>query len=256
MCMNADFSYLPLVASVGLVWFASLVGLFGVFLGIERLNRLISYLVSFAVGALLGGAFLHLIPHAFEHEAIGADTPLYIVAGIMVFFILERFLHWHHEHHVEPGEIPVQPVVTMNIIGGAMHCLVDGMLIAAAYGVGFESGLVATTAILLHQIPQEMGEFGVLVHGGLTPSRAILYNFLSGSAAVFGAAISIAIGSVATDYHPILMALTAGAFIYVAASDLIPELHRSPGRKAGLIQLILMTAGVSVMLLPKLFGME
>ena len=184
--MNADFSYVPLLLSIGLVWMASLSGVFGVFLGVERLNRVISHLVSFAVGALLGGAFLHLIPHAFEHDAIGQDTPLYIVGGIFVFFILERFLHWHHEHHVEQGSTPVQPVVTMNIVGGAMHNLVDGLLIGAAYGVGVDAGVVATTAILLHQLPQELGEFGVLVHGGLSPSRAILFNFASGSAVVIG----------------------------------------------------------------------
>ena len=128
------------------------------------------------------------------------------------------------------------------------------MLVAAAYGVSVESGVVTTTAVLLHQIPQEMGEFGVLVHGGLSARRALLYNFLSGSSAVVGAAISIVIGNVASDYSPILLALTAGAFIYIAASDLIPELHRSPGRKAALIQLILMAAGVGIMLIPTLFN--
>jgi zinc and cadmium transporter len=172
----------------------------------------------------------------------------------MLFFVLERFLHWHHEHHVEPETEKVRPVVTMNIVGGAMHNLVDGILVAAAYGVSVEAGVVTTMAVLFHQIPQEMGEFGVLVHGGLSPGRALLYNFISGFAAIVGAVISITIGSMATDYSPILLALTAGAFIYIAASDLIPELHRAPGRKAALLQLILMTAGVSVMLLPSLLG--
>jgi len=252
--MNSAVSYIPILASATLIWFASLVGLFGMFIRVERLNWLISHLVSFAVGALLGGAFLHLIPQAFSHDVLGPDTPLYIVAGIMLFFILERFLHGHHEHHVELGQETVRPVVAMNIVGGTMHNLVDGMLVAAAYGVSVESGVVTTTAILLHQIPQEMGEFGVLVHGGLRPGRALLYNFLSGSSAVVGAVISIVIGNVASDYSPILLALTAGAFIYIAASDLIPELHRSPGRKTALIQLILMAAGVGVMLIPTLFN--
>jgi zinc and cadmium transporter len=128
------------------------------------------------------------------------------------------------------------------------------MLVAAAYSVSVESGFVATTAILLHQIPQELGDFGVLVHGGLSSARALLYNFASGAAAVVGAGLSLIIGQIAEGYSPILLALTAGAFIYIAASDLIPELHRSPGRKAGFVQLILMSAGVAVMLIPKLFG--
>ncbi|MFV1980001.1 MAG: ZIP family metal transporter [Rhodothermia bacterium] len=251
--MNFTISYMPILASVVLIWFASLVGLFGMFIRVERLNWLISHLLSFAVGALLGGAFLHLIPQALSDDVLGPDAPLYIVAGIMLFFVLERFLHWHHEHHVELGQEMVHPVVAMNIVGGTMHNLLDGMLVAAAYGVSVESGIVTTTAVLLHQIPQEMGEFGVLVHGGLSPRKALLYNFLSGSSAVVGAAISIAIGKVASEYSPILLALTAGAFIYIAASDLIPELHRSPGRKSALIQLILMAAGVGVMLIPTLF---
>ncbi len=113
--MNTAANYMPILASVVLIWFASLVGIFGMFIKIERLNWLIGHLVSFAVGALLGGAFLHLIPQAFNHEVVGADTPLYIVAGIMLFFVLERFLHWHHEHHVEMGLEAVRPIVTMNI---------------------------------------------------------------------------------------------------------------------------------------------
>ena len=247
-------NYLLIFGSAVLLWFASLVGVATLRVGVDKLNKLISHLVSFAVGALLGGAFLHLIPHAFEHETVGPDTPIYIVAGIMLFFVLERFLHWHHEHHVEQGTEVVKPIVTMNVVSGAMHNLVDGMLVAASYGVGIEAGIVTTLAVLLHQIPQEMGDFGVLVHGGLSPRRALAYNFLTGFGAVVGALISIIIGNFASDYSPILLALTAGAFIYIAASDLIPELHRSPGRRAALIQLILMAAGVGVMMIPSLFA--
>lgn len=252
--MNADPTNLLIFASAGLIWIASLVGGLGVLLRVELLNRLISHLVSFAVGALLGGAFLHLIPKAFSHTVVGEDTPIYVVAGILLFFVLERFLHWHHEHHVEPNDRMDRPLITMNIVGGAMHNLVDGLLVAAAYGVGVEAGVVTTMAILFHQVPQEMGEFGVLVHAGLTPRTALLYNFLSGFGAIAGAAIAIAIGSLASDFSPILLALTAGAFIYIAASDLIPELHRAPGRRAALIQLVLMVAGVGVMLLPSLLS--
>lgn len=216
----------------------------------QRLNRAISHLISFAVGALLGGAFLHLIPRAFEHDAVGSDTPLYIVAGIMGFFVLERFLHVHHEHHLEGEPHPTQPIVAMSIIGGTMHNLVDGMIVAASYAVSIEAGFVTTAAILLHQIPQEIGDFGILVHGGLAPRRALFYNFLSGIGAVVGAAAAVLIGSVSASFAPIIVAVTAGSFIYIAASDLIPELRRSPGHKASLQQLLLMAAGVALMLIP------
>lgn len=250
-----ETNYIAIFVSALLIWFASLVGIFGLFINVERLNRLISHLVSFAVGALLGGAFLHLIPRAFGDEVLGDDAPIYVVAGIIVFFVLERFLHWHHEHHVDEHEAPrlqTKPVVGMIVVGGGMHNFVDGLLVAAAHGVSLEAGMVTTVAILLHQIPQEMGDFGVLVHGGLSGRRALWYNFLSGSAAIFGAAASILLGTVATNYSSILLALTAGAFIYIAASDLIPELHRSPGRRAALNQLLLILAGVGVMVAIKL----
>lgn len=244
--------FLAIVISVGLITTSSLAG--GVVLVIQRANldRVISHLISFAVGAMLGGAFLHLIPHAFEHDAVGANTPLYIVAGIMGFFILERFLHVHHEHHVGGESAPLRPLATMSIVGGTMHNLVDGMMVAASYSVSMEAGYIATAAILLHQIPQEIGDFGVLVHSGLEPLKALLYNLLSGGGAIVGAAIALVIGSVAENFAPIIVAVTAGSFIYVAASDLIPELRRSVGHRASLQQLLLMAAGVGLMLVPRL----
>jgi len=238
--------------SAGLITISSLAGGFVMIVPQPRLDRIISHMISFAVGALLGGAFLHLIPRAFEHDAVGSDTPLYIVAGIMGFFVLERFLHGHHEHHLEGEAHPVKPIVAMSIAGGTMHNLVDGMIVAASYAVSVEAGIVTTAAILLHQIPQEIGDFGILVHGGLTPVKALLYNFGSGGAAIVGALIAYFIGSVAGDFAPIIVALTAGSFIYIAASDLIPELRRSTGHKASFQQLLLMAAGVGLMLIPRL----
>ena len=239
--------------SAGLITASSLAGGFVMVVPRHRLNRMISHLISFAVGALLGGAFLHLIPQAFEHEAVGSNTPLYIVAGIMGFFVLERFLHVHHEHHLEGQVHTPRPIVTMSIVGGTMHNLVDGMIVAASYAVSVEAGVVTTAAILLHQIPQEIGDFGILVHGGLEPARALVYNLISGGGAIVGAAVAILVGSVASDFAPIIVAVTAGSFIYIAASDLIPELRRSPGHRASLQQLLLMVAGVGLMLIPRLF---
>lgn len=238
--------------SAALITASSLAGAFVLIVRRQKLNRVISHLISFAVGALLGGAFLHLIPRAFAHDAVGSDTPLYIVAGLMGFFVLERFLHVHHEHHLEGEPERASPIVAMSIIGGTMHNLVDGMIVAASYAVSIEAGVVTTAAILLHQIPQEIGDFGILVHGGLEPKRALVYNLLSGLGAVVGAAAAILIGSISSNFAPIIVAVTAGSFIYIAASDLIPELRRSPGHRASLQQLLLMVAGVALMLVPHL----
>jgi len=238
--------------SAGLIAASSLAGAFVLFVPRDKLNRIISHLISFAVGAMLGGAFLHLIPQAFEHDAVGADTPLYIVGGIMLFFILERFLHGHHEHHLEGSHQHTEPIVKMSLVGGTMHNLVDGMIVAAGYAVSIEAGLVATAAILLHQIPQEIGDVGVLMHGGLEPRRALGYNFASGLGAVLGAGIFLVVGTVSEGFAPIIVALTAGSFIYIAASDLIPDLRRSAGHRASVEQFLLMGAGVLLMLIPRL----
>jgi len=238
--------------SAGLIAASSLSGTFVLFVPREKLNRIISHLISFAVGAMLGGAFLHLIPQAFQHDAVGSDTPLYIVAGIMGFFILERFLHAHHEHHLDGQHQHTEPIVKMSIVGGTMHNLVDGMIVAASYTVSVEAGVVATSAILLHQIPQEIGDVGVLIHGGLEPRRALGYNFVSGLGAVVGAGISLVAGAITDGFAPVIVALTAGSFIYIAASDLIPDLRRSAGHRASLEQFLLMGAGVLLMLIPRL----
>jgi zinc and cadmium transporter len=238
--------------SAGLITLSSLAGAFVTVVRRDRLNRIVSHLISFAVGAMLGGAFFHLIPQAFEHEAVGPDAPIYIVAGIMAFFVLERFLHGHHDHRIEGTAHATKPIVKMSIVGGTMHNLVDGMIVAAAYVVSVQAGIIATAAILLHQIPQEIGDFGILVHGGLEPRRALVYNLVSGMAAIVGAFVAVFVGSRAADFAPIIVALTAGSFIYIAASDLIPELRSAPGHKASLQQLALMAAGVALMLVPRL----
>lgn len=263
-------AWLYALLSVLLVSLISLVGVVALFLQAARLERAIFLLVAFAVGAMLGGAVIHLIPAAYA-QLDGQVAGLLVMAGVLAFFVLEKFLHWRHEHHVGPSaaelevaaalevEPPrVQPFAMMNLVGDAAHNFIDGAVIAAAYLVSIPTGLVTTLAVMLHEIPQELGDFGVLVLGGFEPRRALLYNFLSGLVALVGAGLSLLVGAQVEGYAAYLLPITAGSFIYIAGSDLIPELHHhhsSPASKS-VWQFVMILLGVLVMLLPALFGLE
>ncbi len=253
--------WLYALGSVLLISLVSLVGVFTLSLNAERLQRIVFLLVSFAVGAMLGGAVIHLIPRAFD--ALGDRTGgLLVLAGVVAFFMLEKFLHWRHDHgvaHPHGHEAErIQPFALMNLVGDAAHNLIDGAVIAAAYIVSVPTGIVTTVAVMLHEIPQEIGDFGVLVYGGIEPKRALLYNFLSGLAALVGAALALGIGSQVEGFADYLLPITAGSFIYIAGSDLIPELHHHHSTPAikSVWQLVMILLGVGVMLLPALAGLD
>ena len=250
------------IGSVLLVSLVSLVGAFTLSLSRARLERVMFLLVSFAVGAMLSGALLHLIPRAYERLEDGTLIGGLVLAGVFGFFVLEKFLHWRH-HHGTPEEAEgrdghhhheVAPFATMNLIGDAVHNLIDGMIVAAAYLVSIPAGIVTTLAVMLHEIPQEIGDFGVLVYGGYSPRKALLFNFLSGLVGVVGAVIALLIGARVEGFADYLLPVTAGAFIYIAGSDLIPELNQRHSHSASqsALQLLLMVLGASVMLLPGL----
>lgn len=255
------------IGSVLLVSLVSLAGVFTLSLGRARLERVIFLLVSFAVGAMLSGALLHLIPRAYEQLGNGTLIGGLVLAGVLSFFVMEKFLHWRHHHgmpsedghnhghshgHRQHGEIA--PFAKMNLIGDAVHNFIDGMIVAAAYLVSIPAGIVTTIAVMLHEIPQEIGDFGVLVYGGYSAKRALLYNFLSGLVGVVGAIMALVIGARVEGFADYLLPITAGAFIYVAGSDLIPELNlrHSNSAKQSALQLMMMVLGASVMLLPGL----
>jgi zinc and cadmium transporter len=217
-------------------------------LGADRLRNITLFLVSFAVGALLGDAFIHLLPESFEQLGTSSVTSLYVILGILLFFVLEKFLRWRH-CHIPTSKQHVHPLATMNLVGDGIHNLIDGMLVGASYMVSFPIGLTTTLAVFLHEIPQELGDFGVLVHGGLTVKRALIFNLLSALIAVLGAVVSIVAGSQVQDFSLSLLPVTAGGFLYIAGSDLIPELHHEVKASTSLWQLILIVLGVAIMAL-------
>lgn len=238
--------------SVGLVSVISLIGLVTLSVGSRILRKVLLYLVSFAVGALFGDACIHLIPETFEKIPSQLTGSLLLIGGILIFFILEKFVRWRHCHVPEEDHQHVHPVVTMNIVGNSVHNLIDGMLIGASYAVSIPIGVATTIAIILHEIPQEIGNFSILVHGGLPIKRALMLNFMTALAAVLGALIALFVGSHVEAFTLWLLPITAGGFLYIAGSDLIPELHHEVDVRTSLGQFVAIVLGVGVMALLKL----
>ena len=236
------------LASAGLVSLISLVGVITIMVGVQRLDRVIPLLISLAVGGLFGDALVHLLPQAFEDSTSAPQTSFYIILGILLFFAMERFLHWHHEHRAQSLN-PVHPVAYINLVSDGVHNFLDGLIIGASYLVSVPIGLATTLAVALHEIPQEQGDFGILVHAGFTPKRALLMNFLSGVLSLVGVVISLVIGPNVSEYTVFMVPLTAGGFIYIAGSDLIPELQREREAAYSLAQFAMVVAAIGAMFL-------
>lgn len=203
-------------------------------------------LVSFAAGALLGDVFLHLLPEMVE---TGPSLELWesftLLGGILMFFTLEKVLHWHHAHL--PDEQVLHPLAVTNLVGDGLHNFVDGALIAGAFLTSTPLGIATAIAVALHEIPQELGDFSILVHAGLAPKRALALNLLTGLAAVVGAVATLLLASSVERLAEVLVPLTAGGFIYIASTDLLPELHREPEASKSVVQVLGLLSGVGVM---------
>ncbi len=189
---------------------------------------------------------LHLIPEIIEEHGFSTEIPMYILGGMIIFFILEKIVHWRHCHHISCDDHP-HHLGTMNLVGDAIHNAIDGAVIAGSFMVSPELGLTTTIAVILHEIPQEIGDFGVLLYAGFKPKKAILYNFLSALFAVVGAVAALLIGSHIEHFTEIIIPITAGGFIYIASADLIPELHKEVKIKKSIAQLITIILGIGMM---------
>lgn len=235
--------------SVALVSSISLIGVFFLSVNEKILRKLLTFLVSFAVGGLFGDAFIHLLPESFEKLGTGnLAAPLLILAGIFLFFVLEKFIRWRH-CHIPTSEKHLHPLVAMNIVGDGVHNFLDGMLIAASYLVSVPLGIATTLAIILHEIPQEIGNFGVFLHAGLSVKKALLYNFLSALTAFLGAMAALVAASMTEGFALILLPIAAGGFIYIAGSDLMPEIQHEVEAKTSVWQFISIMLGVGMLAL-------
>jgi zinc and cadmium transporter len=245
--------WLNSLVSVLIVSLISLIGVFTLVIKRKQLSKILLWLVSFSAGALFGGAFIHLLPEVVKEYGFTALVSTFLLAGILLFFVLEKFIHWRHCHIPTSKKHP-HPLAFMNLVGDGLHNLIDGMIIGGAYLANFSLGVTTTIAVILHEIPQEIGDFGVLLHAGMKKYKALLYNFLIALSSVIGVVISLTIGSRVDGYLMFLLPLTAGGFIYIAGSDLIPELKKECEASKSFIQLVWLVLGIVVMLLLTLLG--
>jgi zinc and cadmium transporter len=236
-----------ILASVIVVSLVAFVGI--VFMGLKEafLKRILMALVGFASGSLIGGAFIHLLPEALEKS--DQSMFYYVVVGIVFFFIMEKFLYWRHCHE---ETCPVHIFAYINLIGDGIHNFIDGMIIAASFVLSYDLGFATTLAVIFHEIPQEIGDFGVLIYGGLTKRKALAYNFVSALTAVAGCLVAYYLASYMQGVEFFLIPFAAGGFIYIAATDLMPELHKRYRAKESIIQLTAILIGIGLMATLKL----
>jgi len=234
--------------SVIIVSLISLLGVIAIYIEAERLKKFLIYMVSFAAGALLGDAFIHLLPEAVEKSGIILNTSIFILSGIVISFIIEKIIHWRHCHHPTTKKHP-HPYAIMNLIGDCIHNFIDGLIIAGSYLISIPVGIATTLAVILHEIPQEIGDFGILLYGGFSKGKALFFNFITALTAVIGVVIALIISNYIENLANFLIPFAIGSFIYIAGSDLIPELHKEVKIKNSIIQLALFILGILVMCL-------
>lgn len=241
--MNLWFYSLTSVLIVSLLSFIGVL-----FLAVKKsiLQKLLLFLVSFAAGGMLGGAFIHLLPEAIDQLGIGFNFSLSVLGGILAFFILEKFIAWRHCHIPTSRQHP-HPLALMNLVGDAFHNFIDGVIIAASFMTSFSLGMVTTLAVIFHEIPQEIGDFGVLVYGGFTKGKALFFNFASALTAMLGAILTLILGLRLVGVIPLIIPFTAGGFLYIAGSDLIPELHKETNILKSGVQLLGLLLGIGLM---------
>ena len=205
------------------------------------------FLASFAAGILLGTAFFDLLPEAIhEGEKGKVDVFFWALFGIVLFFLIERFIHWfHHHEEYHEHEKESKTTVPLVVIGDTVHNFIDGIVIAATFMVNIPLGMVTALAVFAHEVPQEIGDFGLLLHKRVSRKKIIWVNILSAAAAFGGAILTYLSGNIIEGYVPIFLALTSGFFIYIAASDLIPEIHYEKRRGFALIESILLLIGIA-----------
>jgi zinc and cadmium transporter len=210
-------------------------------------NRLLPCLISYAAGALLGAAFLGMIPKALE-EAPPLATTGTVLAGIVIFFLLEKLLIWRHCHDGR-CEVHTQQGGRLILVGDTLHNFIDGVVIAAAFLTSVQTGIAASLAIIAHEIPQELGDFAILLASGMKKIRAFTYNLLSSLATLPGVLLGWFWLDEVRQAVPFILALSAASFIYIAVADLVPALHQRTDVKAGLLQLFLMLTGIATIAL-------
>ena len=244
--------YIYAFMSVIIVSLVSVIGIFSLSLKEEIVKKYIGLFISLAVGALLGDAFIHLIPEAFRNSPSSTMVSLLIVSGILVFFIIEKFLHWHH-HEDDTEKKHIYPVGKLLLFTDSFHNLIDGIIIGVSFLISVPIGIATTLAVVLHEIPQEIGDFAVLIHSGYNKKKALWLNFISALTAIIGVSIALIFGKIAETFTLWILPIAAGGFIYIAVADLIPELQKTKELKYSALQLAAVIVGILAMVSLLLF---
>ena len=223
-----------------------LIGVFSLYFNEKILRKITFALVAFAAGSMLGGAMLHMLPEAMEMSIYASEIFLF---GFLGFFILERYIFWHHCHK---GHCEIHTISYLTILGDGLHNFIDGLVIAAAFLVNVHLGWITFFAIFLHEVPQELGNFAILIHNGMTRNKAIMWTFLSQATCILG-------GLAGWFFAPQWMiaptlAFAAGGFVYIAASDLVPEMHSEKDIRKATISFVLMMTGMGLLWAIKVFA--
>ena len=249
-------NWIAALVSVIVISLASLIGI--IFLGMKKNleQKTMICMVSFAAATMLANACFHFLPEIIEHHhdmdehVIG----LWIFFGVAIGFITEKILNWNHCHQATCASHP-HTFAKMNLVGDFVHNMIDGMVIGASFLVSIPAGIATSLAILLHEIPQEIGDYAVLVHGGYSKKKALLLNFLTALSAILGVVAVLLIGHWAHDLQLILIPISFGMFMYIAGADLIPQLNKhNDDRKFSMLQVLIFLTGAGLMYFLSLVG--
>ncbi len=240
--------FLWILLAVIFVSLLSLLGLVLISLKDKTLHSLIHLLVSFAAGSMIGSAFLHILPESVG--TLSGLTPfLIVILGIVLFFVIEKVLHWRHCHD---EHCKIHPVAYLNLFGDGVHNFMDGVAISAAFLISVDLGITTTIAIVMHEIPHELGNFAILISSGLTKTKALFYNFLSAIFSILGAILTYVFATYVNSIIIYIMPIIAGGFIYMAGTDIFPELHKEKRLSKSSLQFLFIILGILLMWIMKL----
>ncbi|MCH7604723.1 ZIP family metal transporter [Patescibacteria group bacterium] len=239
--MNGLFAIILATSSIS---FLSLSGVMLLFLREDLFRRLSIFLVAFAAGTLMGVAFLDLLPEAVGMLDELGNSFVFILIGFLTFFLIEKTLHWHHTHRADPKHAPLG---MLSLVGDAFHNFIDGIILAAIFLVDVRLGMAATVAVALHEIPQEISEFGVLVYSGFSRQRALFLNFISATTVIVGGVVGFFLVGAMIQWLPLFLLFAVGTFLYLAASDFVPEIRKEEGVARSIQIFLIFVAGLLFM---------
>ena len=220
-------------------------------------NKVLLFLLSLSVGVLLSTVFMHFFPEIIEHGHYSLNVAFYLLAGFLLMFILEKFVHAHHKKKCEEGHCGhshAYHLAPINLIGDGIHNLIDGLVIAGSFAASTTLGIAATISIIFHEIPQEIADFGVLLYSGMSKKKALIFNFMSAATAILGTIFGLFLAERLHGFTEFIIPFAAGNFIYIAASNLVPQLHRECKLKDTFLHIFAIMLGIAIIALTTMYG--